>query len=347
MATRRHKAAPREDSPAPVPWRRVAGLLRPLKRGVAAMVGLSVGGVLVGLVPPLALGVLVNALVEHNNTAEAAALAGLVALATILEAGAYIASDGMYARNTSRLYRSLRVDMFAGALCRARSGGETAGLPSRFISDVETLERITMSLLDNGSMLAVEFVTALVALGLLQPWAVAVILPAFAGIWTLTRRMQEPAAVAGHHRQQQLEAMTSSIARELDRPDGRDGPGRFRTAAERVMAAEVRLGWLRALNLQGSGGLANLGPIAVVVGAAFAGTRQVGTLLSLYLLSQRAFWGFDGLVDLSLSMQSVRGGVLRCFELIETPTSRNQFHTTRRAARLRSRAEPRSKQENA
>jgi hypothetical protein len=42
-------------------------------------------------------------------------------------------------------------------------------------------------------------------------------------------------------------------------------------------------------------------------------------LISLYLLSQRAFWGFDGLVDLRLNMQSVRGGVDRCFELIDTP----------------------------
>lgn len=290
------------------------------------MVGLSVGGVLVGLVPPLALGVLVNALVEHNNTPEAALLAGLVALATVLEAAAFTASDGVYARNASRLYRNLRLDMFAGALRRARSGGETAGLPSRFISDAETLERITMSLLDNGSMLAIEFVTALVALGLLQPWAVVVILPALAAIWTVTRRMQEPAALAGHHRQHQLEAMTSSIARELDLPERGDAPGRFRTAAERVMVAEVRLGWLRALNLQGSGGLAKLGPVAVVVVAAFAGTRQVGTLLSLYLLAQRAFWGFDGLVDLSLNMQSVRGGVLRCFELIDAPSETVEFH---------------------
>ncbi len=45
----------------------------------------------------------------------------------------------------------------------------------------------------------------------------------------------------------------------------------------------------------------------------------MGTLISLYLLSQRTFWGFDGIVDLSLAMQSVRGGVARCFALIDTP----------------------------
>ncbi|MFZ2057723.1 MAG: hypothetical protein WAV54_10005 [Acidimicrobiales bacterium] len=37
----------------------------------------------------------------------------------------------------------------------------------------------------------------------------------------------------------------------------------------------------------------------------------------MYLLAQRVFWGFDGLVDLSLGLQSVRGAVTRCFALID------------------------------
>ena len=85
------------------------------------------------------------------------------------------------------------------------------------------------------------------------------------------------------------------------------------------MHAEIRYGWLQAINRQGSAGLAKLGPIAVVVVAAFAGTAHVGTLISLYLLAQRAFWGFDGIVDLSLATQSVRGAVNRCFEYIDNP----------------------------
>lgn len=85
------------------------------------------------------------------------------------------------------------------------------------------------------------------------------------------------------------------------------------------MDAEVRLGWLRAINLQGSGGLASLGPIAVVVAAAFVGTNQIGTLISLYLLAASVFSSFDGLVDLSLGIHGVRGAVARCFEVIDTP----------------------------
>ena len=303
--------------PQPIPWRRLAGLLRPLWRGTAAMVGLSVGGVLVGLVPPLLLGVLVNALVERNDRREAALLAVLIALAILCEAALYIASDGMYTRNASHLYRNLRLAMIEGALVRARRSEDTAGVPSRFISDAETLERATLSILDTGSMLGVEFVSALVALGTLEPWSLPVVAPILAATWLVTRRMQEPAASAGQRRQEELETMTRSLVEELDRSDEPGGVGRFRVAAERLLRAEVRYGWLQALNLQGSGGLAKLGPIAVVVAAAFAGSHHAGTLISIYLLAQRAFWGFDGVVDLSLGTRSVRGAVVRCFELVD------------------------------
>ena len=43
--------------------------------------------------------------------------------------------------------------------------------------------------------------------------------------------------------------------------------------------------------------------------------------MAIYLLAQRVFWGFDGLVDLRLDTQSVRGAVARCFELIDIPAS--------------------------
>lgn len=283
------------------------------------MLGLTVGGVLVGLIPPLLLGTLVNHLVEYHDKPEALLLAGLVALALVAEAGAYMASDSMYARNTARLYRNLRIQMFAGALGRSRRGEDTSGLASRFISDAETIEKITMSVLDMGAMTLVEFVSALVALGLLEPWGVVAVVPLLLGTWVLTRRTQEPAASAGQRRQEELEVMTRSISRELGRTDDGEASSRFGAAAERVMRAEVRYGWLQALNLQGSGGLAKLGPIAVVVVAAFAGVGHPGTLIALYLLAQRAFWGFDGLIDLSLGTKTVRGAVARCFGLIDTP----------------------------
>ena len=325
MTDTAHPPMNTDCDPAPIPWRRAFALLRPLRGGVLAMGGLTVSGVLIGLVPPLVLGALINALVARNATAHAALLAGLIALAMLLEAGAYVASDGMYARNASRLYRNLRLQMFHGALRRrtVASAEQTAGLPSRFISDAETLERMTLALLDRGLMQIVEFVGALTAMAVLEPWTIAVVAPSLAATWLVARRVQQPTAVAGQQRQEQLEAMTSTLSRLLGGrshgPD--DATNRFRAAADRVMAAEVRLGWLRALNLQGSGGLAKLGSITPVLAAAFLGHHQTGTLMAIYLLAQRVFWGFDGLVDLRLDTQSVRGAVARCFELIDTPAS--------------------------
>ena len=308
--------------PEPIPWRRVLGLLRPIRGGLAAMVGLSVGGVLVGLIPPLALGVLVNALVERGDKHEAALLTALIVAAIIVEATAYVVSDGLYARNAGRLYRDLRAQMFEGARRRRRNssnGDDENGLSSLFISDAETVERLTVSVLDVGAMMLVEFGSALVAVALVEPLTLLVIGPMLVATWFVTRRMQEPAAAASQRRQEELERLTSSIVRDVDDDDVRRARGRFRAVAERLLAAEIRSGWLQALNREGSAGLAKLGPIAVVVAATFAGGYRAGTLISLYLLAQRTFWGFDGLVDLSLGMQSVRGAVNRCFNLIDEP----------------------------
>ena len=317
FARRNGSAEP--ERPATLPWRRVFALLRPLRWGLAGMVGLSVGGVLLGLVPPLLLGVLVNALVERGDKHEATLLSVLIAGAILVQAIAYVLSDGMYFRNAGKLHRSLRLRMFAGLRRRGiTDDDELSGMPSRFISDVLTVDQVTVWMLDTGSMVVVQFVSAAVAIGLLEPVTLAVIFPMLAAIWIVTRRTQEPAATAGLRRQEEIERLTRSIVDELPEPDEERATSRFRAAVERVMRAEIRYGWLQAINTQGSGGLALLGPIAVVVAAAFAGTAHIGTLLALYLLAQRAFGGFDGIVDLSLASKSVRGAVNRCFEYADS-----------------------------
>lgn len=289
------------------------------------MVGLSVGGVLLGLVPPLLLGVLVNALVERGDKHEAALLSVGIAGAILAQAIAYVLSDGMYFRNAGKLHRSLRLRMFDGLRRKGSIDDDESGIPSRFISDVLTVDQVTVGLLDTGSMVLVQFISAAVAIGLLEPVALAVMVPMLAAIWVVTRRTQEPAATAGLQRQEELERMTGSISRELLETDEERARGRFRSAVERVMRAEIRYGWLQAINTQGSGGLAMVGPIAVVVAAAFAGTAHIGTLLALYLLAQRAFGGFDGIVDLSLATKSVRGAVNRCFEYIDSRSDRTRI----------------------
>jgi ABC-type bacteriocin/lantibiotic exporter with double-glycine peptidase domain len=281
------------------------------------MAGLSIAGSLLGLVTPVVLGILINALVERNDKTEAAYLSAVILGAIVLEGTAYVLSDGLYARNSARLYRDLRLQMFAGLQARPPAEIEASGLASRFISDAETVERVTVGALDSGSMLVVELVAAMIALGIFQPYAV----PAAAVLMALTtliaRRMQAPTVPAGQRRQEELERMSHALARELKHNDTRGAADRFRQAVERLQHAEVRLGWLSAINTQGSGALAAIGPLTVVIVAAFVGTHQPGTLLSLYLLSGRVFYGYDGLVDLRLSMQMVRGAIRRCFALID------------------------------
>ncbi len=299
------------------PWRRLRHLLRPMAGGLTLMVALSTAGVLVGLAPPLALGTLVNALTERRDPAEAAILAVSIAIAIAIETAAYVLSDTMNARNASRMYRSLRVLMLDGLRRREVEDEEArGGLASRFISDAES-SGVVISVLDSGSMLLVEFASALVVLGLLSPWTTAVVAPELLLTWVVTRRTQAPVATASRRRQEELEELARAVASETGVPSDARAAGRFARSADRLQSAESRLGWLQAVNFQGSGGLAKLGPIAAVVFAAIAGTHHVGTLIALYLLAQRVFWGFDGLVDLSLSLSGARGAVARCFALAD------------------------------
>lgn len=294
---------------------------------------LSVTGVLLGLVPPLALGTLVNALVERSDAAEGALLAAVIGAAVIAEAAAYIVSDGLYARAAGGLYLDLRMSMLRGLRALRRRGEPVQGKSARFVSDAETIEQITLTIIDSSVMLAVEFVSALVAITLLEPSSLIAVSPLLVLTWLVTRRMQVPVAEASLRRQEALEAMTTALEQEetklapgeeTERADSRApvaaSASGFLWSAERLRQVEVRLGWLRGANLQGSGGMAKLGPIAVVVLAAFAHVSQPGVLVSLYLLAQRAFYGFDGIVDLSLDLNGARGAVNRCFALIDAGT---------------------------
>ncbi|MDE3130378.1 MAG: ABC transporter ATP-binding protein, partial [Acidobacteriota bacterium] len=171
----------------PIPWRRVVGLVRPRSRDVIGMLTLSVVGVLMGLVPPLALGRLVNALVEHRDAFEGALLAAVIAAAVAVEAGAYILSEGLYARAAGGLYLDLRTAMLDGLRALRRRNQPVQGLSARFVSDAETIERITLSILDSSVMLTVELVSALVAIAVLEPISLAAMAPLLAATWLATR----------------------------------------------------------------------------------------------------------------------------------------------------------------
>jgi hypothetical protein len=73
-------------------------------------------------------------------------------------------------------------------------------------------------------------------------------------------------------------------------------------------------------------------------GGDIGGLTQTLLEAGLDLLAQRAFRGFDGVVDLSLAIQSVRGAVNRCFDYIDSPRSEPDLHAS--AARPGDEAQP-------
>jgi ABC-type multidrug transport system fused ATPase/permease subunit len=283
------------------------------------MVALTLLGSLLGLIPPLALGALVNDLAGGHRDAGAGLAVGLIVAAVVLEALAFALSDGFFARAVGTLYRDLRVLMFRGVHHRAPAPAhELAGVASRFISDAEALQDVVVAPLDTAVMGLFELLSALAALALL--YLPAALLAAALIVLTalVTRLTQAPLGLAAQERQEALEAMSSTLAAELSARLERDASaGRFREAASRVRRREVRLGWLEAANRYGSGAAANLGPIAVVVLAALEHGFSAGVLISLLLLAERAFQGADSLIDLGLDVELVRGAVGRCFELVD------------------------------
>jgi ABC-type multidrug transport system fused ATPase/permease subunit len=303
-----------------IPWRRLASLMRPARRSLAGMVVLTALGSLLGLIPPLALGALVDDLARGHHGGGAGLAAVLIVLALVLEALAFTVSDGFFARAVGTLYRDLRVLMFAGAQRRApATAPEIAGIAARFVSDAEALQDVVVSPLDVTVMGLFELLSALLTLGLLYPLAVPLALGLILLTALVTRVTQAPLARAAEERQEALEAMSSRLASELSARLDRAAAGRFRDAATVVARREIRVGWLQAANRYGSAAAANLGPIAVVAAAALLASFSAGRLLALFLLAERAFAGADSLVDLGLDIELVRGAIRRCFELVDAP----------------------------
>jgi ABC-type multidrug transport system fused ATPase/permease subunit len=297
--------------------------MRPARRVLSGMVALTALGSLVGLVPPLALGALVDDLARGRHSGHAVLAAALIVLALLLEALAFAFSDGLFARATSTLYRDLRVLMFGSVARRPPADADAlAGLTARFISDAEALQDLLVAPLDSSVLGLFQLLTALTAVALIYPTGALLSLVVIALTALVSRLTQRPVAAAGEQRQEALEEMSATLAASLSaRLHRAAATSSFSDAATRVLHREVRLGWLTAANRYGSAAAGALGPIAVVVLAALQRDLSAGRLLALFLLAERAFAGADSLIDLALDVELVRGAVLRCFELIDGRTA--------------------------
>ena len=177
--------------------------------------------------------------------------------------------------------------MFDGVMRRPRTErADGERLPSRFISDAETFEHVTVYALDTGSMLVVELATALI---LARP------------VRNLGDRRRR--AATRHHVAR--DAAHAGTGRQRRTPPGRTRRA-DRDADPRACQRRPAGTWSfcdRGRAPAPGGGSPGLGasresahlrgarkarPIAVVVAAAFARSYHAGTLLTLYLLAARA-----------------------------------------------------------
>lgn len=301
------------QSRQPIQWALVWRLAAGTRRTIVGMIALSLVGSVFGLVPSLALGFFVNAVVGGSRQT-ALLWVGAIGVAVLMESVAYTLSDGLYARAAARLYRDLRVLMFDGVLQRRLDGERRAALASRFVSDAEAMEDLTVAVLDQGAVSLFDLVAALVVLALLDGWLVGVVAAAIAVSVAVMRHLQRPAGAAGADRQDALEGMSDALATSA--AGGPESSRRtFRSAVEAVSASELRLGWIGAANRQGSQALAAVSQVAVLLVASFQGGLKAGTLLSIYLLAGRAFGAAETLLDASFEIELARGAVARCFAL--------------------------------
>ena len=309
-----------------VPWEAVWRLLSPGRRDLAGRVSLSLAGSFAGLVPALALGYVINATVAGARTS-ALLWVGAIGVTVIVEGVAYVFSDGLYARVASRLYRDLRSSMFAGVLRRDLHANERAALASRFVSDTELMEQLTVAALDQGAVSVFDLLAALGALAVIDSWLIAVVAGAVGLALAVLSVLRRPAAAASDERQGALEAMSDALV--TPGSSAESTWQRFSLATEAVAAAELRLGWIGAVNRQGSQAMTGVGQVAVILAAALQRGLGAGTLLSVYLLAGRALGATETLFDAYFEIELSRGALGRCFALADLTTEPLRMGSTR------------------
>ncbi len=193
------------------------------------------------------------------------------------------------------------------------------GISVRFVSDVESVEGIVVGALDAGTIALFEFAAGLVAIGFLISSAAAAVAVAIAIATGLSRLGQGRVAATSTARQEALQQLAAAVdnaalpASELS--------DRLPASAEQLRIADVRLAIAHAVAGYGSYATAGLVPIAVVLVGGGWSLHRAGMILSLYLLTERAARAAEALIDLGISVESVRGPLTRCLELVDTRPS--------------------------
>jgi ABC-type multidrug transport system fused ATPase/permease subunit len=281
------------------------------------MLALTALGSGLAVVPPIAAGPFIVSLLHPGDLPHVLGWGGLIAATSVLSAAAYGFSDGIRSTVSAGLYARLRVLMLDGALRAPSSSRDDEGVVSRFISDAEHVEMSTVAALDDLVVAALELLWCLAALTLLDPWSAPTVVVMLGVGAVVLRVAQRPLGDAGQARQERLQELSVALVSVFTRRGPRaPAVGAIGAARE----ADVRLGRLEAVNHHVSRALADLGPLVVVGLAALRGGLSFSVILSLLLVTERALHAAAELSDVAVDVETVRGAVIRCFEVVDGVT---------------------------
>jgi len=154
-------------------WRHMIALLRRQWGALAAMTVLLLLGSAAGLLTPILLGRIVDAVVAGSELREIAILAGLVAAAGTVSALLLLVGGRLLVACLQRALAELREEVFAAALRLDQGTIEDAGtsdVVSRVTGDVEAITQSVSGVLPRFVQAAFVIILTLVGLTALDPW---------------------------------------------------------------------------------------------------------------------------------------------------------------------------------
>ncbi|MEQ3552054.1 ABC transporter ATP-binding protein [Pseudonocardia nematodicida] len=333
MAMRNASGQPgRQNRPAGETLRRIARLAHPHRRRMAWFLVVSTGVAVLTVVTPVLAGRAVNAINSGAPVSVLAAIAGLIALAAIAEAGLGLVTRWLSANLGEGLIHQLRTTVFdhvqrmpVAFFTRTRTGA----LVSRLNSDVLGAQR---AFSDTLAGVVSNVVTLLLTLGVMLAlsWQVtllaAVLLPAFLiparlmgrRLAALEREAADHNAAMSTRMTERFSAPGATLIKLFGRPSQESAE--FADRADRVRAIGVRsamLQWVFVTALTLASSLAVALVYGVGGGFALAGALSAGDVVALAMLLTRLYQPLTALAGARMEIMTVLVSFERVFEVLD------------------------------
>lgn len=322
----------RRNRPAGATTKRILRLARPHRRRMAWFLAASTAGAVLTVVTPVLAGRVTDAITSGAPVSVLAIVAGLIAVAAIVEAGLSLVTRWLSANLGESLIQQLRTTVFdhvqrmpVAFFTRTRTGA----LVSRLNSDVLGAQR---AFSDTLAGVVSNLVTLLLTLGVMLAisWPVtvlaALLLPVFLvparlmgrRLAALEREAADHNAAMSTRMTERFSAPGATLIKLFGRPEQESGE--FAERADRVRAIGVRsamLQWIFVTALTLASSLA----VALVygVGGAFAlsGALSAGDVVSLAMLLTRLYQPLTALAGARMEIMTVLVSFERVFEVLD------------------------------